>query len=144
MRRIVKVVVSLVVAVVVLFGVLFTVTVSRPSAIGELTYDAARRQVSGTGRFVVASVSQKGCLPCETMKAVTWRDPGVVEWVNAHGVGVNIDLDRDAAIAKEIDVYNAPAIIVLADGHEIARHEGYLSAGKTLAWLETSVVAVKP
>jgi hypothetical protein len=114
------------------------VIAARASAIGGMSLDAARREIEGTDKVIVVTFCQRGCMPCQAMKVTTWKDSSIVQWMQEHGVGVQVDTDLQPATARELKATATPMVVMLSDTGEIARKTGFMSAGEMAEWLDNS------
>jgi thiol-disulfide isomerase/thioredoxin len=107
-----------------------------PPAFTDITLDAAKKQVEGTEKLVVIKFTAVWCGPCKAMDKTTWRDDKVVEWVKAHGLALEVDVDKEPKIAEQYNISAMPTMVMLKGGNEIARTVGYIDGKRMLAWLE--------
>jgi len=107
-----------------------------PAVFSALPYEQAAAQAQSIRRLLLVDATASWCGPCQKMEQTTWRDPQVVTWLADHVVAVQVDVDRDAARARELGIEVMPTLIVFRDGKEVARRRGYAAPGELLAWLE--------
>lgn len=107
-----------------------------PPAFTDITLDAAKKQVEGTEKLVVIKFTAEWCGPCKAMDKTTWRDDKVVQWVKAHGLALEVDVDKQPKIAQQYNIAAMPTMVMLKGGNEIARTVGYIDGKRMVAWLE--------
>ena len=100
-----------------------------------LPYTEALAQAQSQHRLLLVDATASWCGPCQKMERTTWSDPRVAEWLGAHAIAVQVDVDREAALAQTLGIKAMPTLIVFQDGHELDRSVGYLDADALLAWL---------
>lgn len=109
-----------------------------PPAVSDLSLDDAKKQVAGTDRVVVVKFTAEWCMPCKVMDRTTLRDQGVVDWMKANGVMIEIDADKQPDQVRKFSVSGFPTMIMLRDGSEVARQAAYMDAKRFLIWLDAS------
>ena len=121
----------------VLLGALLSCSQPRTDlhVFSALSFEQALAQSRAQDKLLLVDVSASWCPPCQKMEQTTWREPKVAAWLGAHAIAVQVDADRDAAVAQQLGIENLPTLIVFQDGHELDRSVGYLDADKLLAWL---------
>ena len=107
-----------------------------PPAFTDVTLEEAKKQVAGTEKMLLIKFTAEWCMPCKAMDKTTWQDAKVVEWVKAHGVAIEVDVDKEKKIAGEFQIAAMPTMVMIKGGNEIARKVGYMDGPKTLAWME--------
>jgi tetratricopeptide (TPR) repeat protein len=70
------------------------------------------------------------------MDAVTWRDAEVVRWIEENGIAVQIDVDAETELAKQLEIRSMPTVIAFKGGEEKDRIVGYREAQGLLGWLD--------
>lgn len=101
----------------------------------SVTLAEAGERSARTGRPVLVLATADWCGPCQMFKRGPMADPAVTEAVRTHFEPVYLDVDADAAAARQLGVAQLPSTIVLSEGQEESRIEGYLPAPDVLAWL---------
>ncbi len=112
-------------------------------------FAAAKKAAEDQKKWLIVAATAVWCMPCKQMESTTWRDERVVKWLTAHAVVLAVDVDQEAALAKELAVDAMPTVIAFKEGKEFDRVVGYKPAEVFLAWLdgiargETSLDAVR-
>ncbi|MEW6197705.1 MAG: thioredoxin family protein [Planctomycetota bacterium] len=112
-------------------------------------FAAAKKAAEDQKKWFIVAATAVWCMPCKQMENTTWRDERVVKWLTAHAVLVTVDVDKEAALAKELAVEAMPTVMAFKEGKEFDRVVGYKPAEEFLAWLdgiargETSLEAVR-
>ncbi|MCC7205118.1 MAG: thioredoxin family protein [Phycisphaeraceae bacterium] len=108
---------------------------ARPAVFADLDLAAARAAVK-PDQYLIVDVGATWCAPCKIMDQTTWVDPGVVSWIKAHGLAIQIMSDLTPQPADELGVEMFPTLVIFKNGQEIDRAAGYLSPQAMLEWLE--------
>ena len=83
-------------------------------------------------------------LACKLMDRTTWIDRDVVAWLQQHALAIQIDVDAQKDVAKQLRIEAMPTIIAFVDGIELDRVVGARSSSKELlVWLD-GVMRGKP
>lgn len=78
-------------------------------------------------RFVILDLEAVWCHWCHVMEETTYRDPKVVELLEARYLTVRVDQDANPDISNRYGDWGWPATIVFApDGTEIVKRRGYI------------------
>jgi len=88
--------------------------------------------------IVVADFTAEWCGPCQRMKRESWTDADVIAWAKGAQSVLEVDVDKDTAMAKEHRISAMPTTIVFKGGKEVDRNIGYLNARDLLAFLKDS------
>lgn len=110
-----------------------------PPAFTDLTLEQALKQVDGTEKPLIVKFTAAWCMPCKAMDKTTWSDPKVVDWVKAHGVAIEIDIDKQPKLAEQYQATAIPLMVMLRSGKEVGRQLGYMNSDKTIQWMENSL-----
>jgi uncharacterized protein YyaL (SSP411 family) len=79
-------------------------------------------------RFILLDLEAVSCHWCHVMEETTYRDPAVVDLIEARYLPVRVDQDANPDLANRYGDYGWPATIVFApDGAEIVKRRGYIS-----------------
>jgi len=88
------------------------------------------------GRPLLVYVGADFCGYCRKLEQTAWGDDGVARVVDAGFVPLEIDGQRDAALAGQLGVRGFPAVIVLSpEGRIVGRVDGYREPAVMRAFL---------
>jgi len=107
----------------------------RPPIFQDLDYQAAQEAAAAKGGLLILDAMTSWCGPCKQMDRTTWIDPRLVEWIEAHAVAIQLDMDEHESLKKELAIRAFPTIVLFKDGAEFDRVVGLKSADEMLAWL---------
>ena len=110
-------------------------TAANPAVFTSRPYTAAETQADNSGKVFLVDATAAWCGPCKIMDRTTWKDPRVVSWINDNAVAVQVDVDREPKLARQLRINAMPTIIVFRDGRELNRVVGYRNAEQLVAWL---------
>jgi thiol-disulfide isomerase/thioredoxin len=88
------------------------------------------------GVWLIVDATAEWCGPCRTMDQTTWRDDRVASWVAANGLAVQVDVDAESELARQLEIRAMPTIIAFKDGDEKDRVVGYRDPAGLLDWLD--------
>lgn len=109
-----------------------------------LSVAAARERAEAEDRLLLLDFTAEWCGPCKHMEATTWRDSRVVEWVGSHAVAVQVDVDRQPAVARALEIQALPTVVVERGGREVDRSQGRMSARELLRWIDHAADPASP
>jgi len=107
----------------------------KPQVFSELSLAEAKAKAVEQDKFLLVDATADWCQPCKVMERTTWIDPEVISWIKLNAIAIQVDVDRQRADAKDLNIQAMPTIILFKDGGEFARVVGYQDASKLLAWL---------
>ncbi len=110
--------------------------VPTPAIFASQSYPDALKANASDGKILLVKATAEWCPPCKMMNRETFTDQKVIDWINAHGVAIQLDTDDNPQLASELGVTSIPTMIVYKAGKEIARTTGGLSASELLLFLE--------
>ena len=105
-------------------------------AFTDLAYEQAAARAAEEGRFFLVDATADWCGPCKRMEATTWTDEAVLAWLAEHALAVQVDVDRQPRLAKDLRIGAMPTMIIFRDGEEVDRIVGYRDGDGMLTWLE--------
>jgi thioredoxin-related protein len=69
------------------------------------------------------------CKFCQTMDRQTFRDTGIISYLNSNFISIKVDVEREKSIAKKYNINPLPDSWFLSDtGEPIGNKPGFLSA----------------
>ena len=118
---------------IVVLGIFFAN--ATPQVFSELSLAEAKAKAVEQDKILLVDATADWCQPCQVMERTTWVDPEVISWIKLNAIAIQVDVDRQREVAKELDIQAMPTIIVFKDGREFDRIIGYHDAAELLAWL---------
>jgi thiol:disulfide interchange protein DsbD len=110
---------------------------SAAKVFSTLPYEQAVAQAQSEHMLLLVDATASWCPPCRKMEETTWPDEKIVAWLGGHAIAVQVDVDRQPALAQKLGIQAMPTLIVSKDGAELARVTGYRSPGDLMTWLES-------
>jgi thiol-disulfide isomerase/thioredoxin len=108
----------------------------RPSVFRAATFDEAMQQAQAADSWLIVDATAVWCGPCKTMDQRTWPDAAVAEWLESHGIAIQIDVDEHQALARKLEVRAMPTVIAFRAGQEQDRVVGFRNPQALLAWFK--------
>ncbi len=102
----------------------------------KLPYAEARDAAAAQDKLFLVDATATWCGPCKQMEAEAWPVAEVGAWVAAHAVAVQLDVDAEKDIARELEISAMPTIILFRGDTELFRHTGSMDAAALLTWLD--------
>jgi thiol-disulfide isomerase/thioredoxin len=100
----------------------------------DLSYDAATAKAKEAGKLLLVDFTATWCPPCKMMEKQTWPDQKVIDWVTAHAIAIQVDIDKNQDLAQKFGIQAIPTVVFLKDGKELDRHTGFRSAEDFVPW----------
>ncbi|MBI1191129.1 MAG: thioredoxin fold domain-containing protein [Tepidisphaera sp.] len=99
--------------------------------------EAALERARASGKPVLALASAEWCGPCRKLEAGPLRDGDVEKWVSQNTEPAFLDFTTaNGELGERYHIYSLPTLLLLRDGKEVGRLEGYAGAEKVLTWLQ--------
>lgn len=100
------------------------------------TLDRAFLATKASGKPVlVLTWSDKNAV-AKDLRSHALRDKQVELWIRENTHPVLIDMGKDDAQARRLNVSTSPTLVLLRDGKEVSRREGAGKAEHVLSWLQ--------
>ena len=94
-------------------------------------YSTARREAHDKNLPLVIDFSTQNCVWCRKLEATTFRDPYVVKMLSERFVALRLDGEKDASIAKSLNITGYPTLVFAdPDGKILAKQDGYMDANE--------------
>jgi thioredoxin 1 len=107
----------------------------KPPVFSDMSLQQAREKAGGE-KLVLVDATAEWCPPCQLMDRTTWVDERLVNWLEANAIAIQLDVDEQRELARELGIRAMPTMIVYRDGEEVDRIVGYRDADAMLEWLE--------
>jgi thioredoxin-like negative regulator of GroEL len=84
----------------------------------DMPFAEALERARTEKRWLLVDATAVWCGPCQQMERTTWKDPMVLAWVAEHAIAVQIDVDKQADVAAQLEIAAMPTMILFRDGRE--------------------------
>ncbi len=96
----------------------------------------AQASAQQSDRPLLVYIGASYCGYCKKLEKKTWANKTVARMVTDRFVPLKVDGQRNAEIARQLNVRAFPTVVVLsADGHVLARQAGYVDARAMTSFL---------
>jgi tetratricopeptide (TPR) repeat protein/thiol-disulfide isomerase/thioredoxin len=109
--------------------------VTRPPVFQPESFSQAKARAQSMGGWLIVDATAQWCAPCKQMDKGTWRDGEVVRWVEENGLAIQVDVDIESDLAKQLEIRAMPTVIAFKGGEEKDRVVGYSDPKALLEWL---------
>jgi tetratricopeptide (TPR) repeat protein len=109
---------------------------AHPAIFSDLSLNEAKAQAKKDGKLLLVDFTAVWCPPCGEMDKTTWEDPKVVKWIHDNAIAIQIDVDKEQSIARDMKVVAMPSLVVFKNKEdEIDRTLGFQDGDELLKWL---------
>ena len=77
----------------------------------DLTFDEACKEAEARSKVVMIDFYTTWCGPCKKLDATTWKDTGVIHWLNKNTVPLKLDAEVHTELAKRFKVNAYPTMV---------------------------------
>ncbi len=111
---------------------------AHPEVFSDYSLEQAKQQAQKDNKFLIVDFMATWCPPCRKMESTTWTDSGVQAWIKENAIAVQIDVDKDRKASSAFNIEAMPTVVLLSQGggKEFDRQVGFLDAGELLRWLK--------
>lgn len=100
-------------------------------------YNVARKEAAEKGRPLLIDFGTENCFWCKRLDASTFQDASVVHLVNERFIPLKIDAEKEAQLAKSLQISSYPTIVFGApDGKIMGTVVGYKEASEFVTILQ--------
>jgi thiol-disulfide isomerase/thioredoxin len=111
-------------------------SLAAPPVFTDQPFEQARTAAEQQQKLLLVDATADWCPPCKEMDRTTWVDPRVEKWLGERAIAIQVDVDAEPEVARELRIRAMPTVIVFKNGAEFDRVVGYRSADQLLSWLE--------
>lgn len=97
----------------------------------------ATSRADEANRVLIVVGTADWCGPCQRMKADTWTDTTVSDWVSEHAMLYYLDIDEHRELSQSLEIRSIPQIVAFRNGEEVSRITGYRGPEPFLEWLHS-------
>lgn len=98
-------------------------------AINWQKYDRGMAMAGEQNKKIFLYFHAEWCSYCTKMERTTFKQPGVIDYINQNFVAIKVDSDREAKISREYYIRGLPALWFLKSDHtKISTLPGYVDA----------------
>ncbi len=116
---------------------------AHPAVFKSISFSEALESNRTSGQLLIVKATASWCGPCKMMNRDTFVDADVVQQINASGIAIALDVDRENAAAQALGVRSIPTTIIFVNGEEVARQGGYLPPEEFLTLINGAARAAK-
>ncbi len=111
---------------------------AHPEVFSDYSLEQAKQQAQKDNKFLIVDFMATWCPPCRKMESTTWTDSAVQSWIKENAIAVQIDVDKDRKASSAFNIEAMPTVVLLSQGggKEFDRQVGFLDAGELLRWLK--------
>lgn len=106
-------------------------------AIRSGSLENATTRADEANRVLIVVGTADWCGPCQRMKADTWADTTVNDWVDQNALLYYLDIDQNRELSQALEIRSIPQIVAFRDGEELSRVTGYRGPEAFLEWLSS-------
>jgi thiol-disulfide isomerase/thioredoxin len=109
---------------------------TKPALFQDLPFAEAAARTEHDERLLLVDATASWCMPCQMMDRNTWIDVKVVDWLQQHALAIQIDVDAESEVAKQLNIRSMPTVIAFRQGKELDRVVGAKTPTELIDWLE--------
>src|SRR6476659_3119569 len=96
----------------------------RPALFSDLEFATALERATAERKILLVDATAAWCGPCQMMDRTTWVDPAVIAWLHDRTLAIQIDVDAEKEVARQLRIEAMPTIIAFIEGKEFDRVVG--------------------
>lgn len=108
----------------------------RPALFSDLEFATALERATAEHKLLLVDATAVWCGPCQMMDRTTWVDQSVIAWLRDRALAIQIDVDAQKELARQLRIEAMPTIIAFVEGKEFDRVVGAKKPKELLSWLE--------